>query len=44
MTVELSPLVHIEISVNDAEEAFQLLNKTLGAIFTDIIEWWDAKI
>ena len=32
MNVELSPLTHIEISVNDAEEAFQVLNKTLGAL------------
>ncbi|MHA2037516.1 MAG: VOC family protein [Promethearchaeota archaeon] len=32
MVVKLSPLTHIEISVNDAEAAFQLLNKTLGAI------------
>ncbi|MHA1931594.1 MAG: VOC family protein [Promethearchaeota archaeon] len=32
MVVNLSPLTHIEISVNDAEAAFQVLNKTLGAI------------
>jgi catechol 2,3-dioxygenase-like lactoylglutathione lyase family enzyme len=32
MIVKLSPLTHIEISVNDAEAAFQVLNKTLGAI------------
>jgi catechol 2,3-dioxygenase-like lactoylglutathione lyase family enzyme len=31
MVLTLSPLTHIEISVNDAEGAFQLLNKTLGA-------------
>ena len=32
MIVNLSPLTHIEISVNDAEEAFQVLSKNLGAI------------
>lgn len=32
MIVNLSPLTHIEISVNDAEAAFQVLNKILGAI------------
>ncbi|MHA2282975.1 MAG: VOC family protein [Promethearchaeota archaeon] len=32
MVVNLSPLTHIEISVNDAEAAFQVLNKNLGAI------------
>ena len=32
MVVNLSPLTHIEISINDAESAFQLLNKTLGAL------------
>ena len=32
MIVNLSPLTHIEITVNDAEAAFQVLNKTLGAI------------
>ena len=32
MIVNLSPLTHIEISINDAEAAFQFLNKTLGAI------------
>lgn len=32
MKVKLSPLTHIEISVNDVEAAFQLLNNTLGAI------------
>jgi len=31
MVVNLSPLTHIEISVNDAEAAFQLMHKTLGA-------------
>ncbi|MFX1324866.1 MAG: VOC family protein [Promethearchaeota archaeon] len=30
--MKLSPITHIEISVNNAEEAFQLLNKTLGAM------------
>ncbi|MFX1456784.1 MAG: VOC family protein [Promethearchaeota archaeon] len=32
MVVNLSPLTHIEIVVNDAEAAYQLLNKTLRAI------------
>ena len=32
MVVNLSPLTHIEISVNYAEEVFQVLNKTLGVI------------
>ncbi|MFW9865094.1 MAG: VOC family protein [Candidatus Thorarchaeota archaeon] len=32
MSVNLSPLTHIEISINDAEAAFQFLNNTLGAI------------
>ena len=32
MVVNLSPLTHIEICVNDAEAAFQLLKNTLGAI------------
>jgi len=32
MGFNLSPLTHIEISINDAEAAFQLINKTLGAI------------
>ena len=32
MIVNLSPLTHIDISINEAETAFQLLNKTLGAL------------
>ena len=31
MTIKLSPLVHIEVTVPNAEEAYQLLHKVFGA-------------
>ncbi len=36
MPVELSPLVHIEIVVPDADEAYRFLNKVFGAEKTQI--------
>lgn len=36
MTVKVSPLVHIEIVVRDAEEAYQFLNRVFGAEKTQI--------
>lgn len=36
MVIDLSPLVHIEIVVRDAEKAFEFLNRVFGAEKTEI--------
>jgi catechol 2,3-dioxygenase-like lactoylglutathione lyase family enzyme len=36
MPVKVSPLVHIEIVVRDAEEAYQFLNRVFGAQKTQL--------
>jgi len=36
MSVKVSPLVHIEIVVRDAEEAYRFLNKVFGAEKTQL--------
>ncbi|MFX1296787.1 MAG: VOC family protein, partial [Promethearchaeota archaeon] len=36
MVIEVSPLVHIEIVVRDAEKAFEFLNRVFGAEKTEI--------
>ncbi|MFA7556164.1 MAG: VOC family protein [Spongiibacteraceae bacterium] len=43
MTIKLSPLVHIEIVVHDADAAYEMLNRVFGAIkveekFSDHLE------
>ena len=45
MAVHLSPLVHIEIVVRDAEAAYQFLNKAFGAekIQEEFAEFLDSE-
>lgn len=44
MTVKLSPIVHIEVVVNDPEETYQFLNRVFGAekVEEDFVKYLDG--